>query len=95
MADPARDQQQKEAAHVAPIIVTPRGDEKVHLIEFQRATSEAATSTEELLFRSSRRLFTLCCAKKTIAKTPNPVSRHKTAHSVRITRSSKKRVPGN
>jgi hypothetical protein len=71
MADADTDQQLKEAAHVALINITPRGDDQVHLIEFLRATSEVATSREDLLFRLREICSPDVIAKKSITNNPN------------------------
>jgi hypothetical protein len=71
MTDISLDQQQKEAAHVALINVTPRGDEQVHLIEFLRATSEIATSADDLLLRLREVCSPEVIAKKSVTNNPN------------------------
>jgi hypothetical protein len=45
------DQQLHEAANVALINVTPRGDDRVHLVEFLRVTSGSTTTSWDLLLR--------------------------------------------
>jgi hypothetical protein len=68
---PEVDQQTKQAAHVDLINVQPRGDDQVHLIEFLRATSEAATTNENLLLRLCEVCTPEVIAKKSITNNPN------------------------
>jgi hypothetical protein len=65
------DQQLKEAAHLALINVTPRGDDQVHLIDFLRATSESAESADDLLLRLGEVCSPEVIAKKSVTNNPN------------------------
>jgi hypothetical protein len=61
----------KQDAHTSLIAVNTRGDDQIHLIDFLRSVSEAATSSEDLLFRLREVCLPNIIAKKTVTNNPS------------------------